>query len=138
MTEMRPRRVLETALYCDDLAKTARFYQQLGFTSMLESGRLVALDAGEGTVLLLFQSGSARDGLATSGGFVPGHDGQGPQHVAFAIGAADLPVWEDRLAAVGIAIESRVRWDGGGISLYFRDPDGHSIELATPGTWPNW
>jgi catechol 2,3-dioxygenase-like lactoylglutathione lyase family enzyme len=135
---MRPHHVLETALYCEDLAKTARFYRQLGFTSLLESERLVALDAGEGTVLLLFQSGGTRGGLATSGGFVPGHDGHGPQHVAFAIGAADVPLWEDRLAAAGISIESRVRWVGGGISLYFRDPDGHSVELATPGTWPTW
>jgi catechol 2,3-dioxygenase-like lactoylglutathione lyase family enzyme len=135
---MRPRRVLETALYCGNLTDTARFYYQLGFTAMLESTRLVVLDAGEGTVLLLFQRGGTVDGLATSGGFVPPHDGYGPQHVAFAVDAATLGAWEDRLAALGIAIESRVRWSGGGVSLYFRDPDGHSIELATPGTWPTW
>ena len=135
---MRPRRVLETALYCEDLGIAARFYEQLGFMAMLESKRLVALDAGEQTVLLLFQRGAAQDGLATGGGFVPGHDGDGPQHLAFAVDAEDLPRWEGRLAALGIAIESRVRWSGGGTSLYFRDPDGHSIELATPGTWPTW
>ncbi|PYU59508.1 MAG: glyoxalase, partial [Acidobacteria bacterium] len=26
-------------------------------------------------------------------------------------------------------------WELGGWSLYFRDPDRHLIELATPGTW---
>ena len=138
MTIMRPLRILETALYCDDLGVAARFYQQLGFTAMLESKRLVALDAGEGTVLLLFQRGAAHDGLATDGGLVPGHEGDGPQHLAFAVAADDLPGWESRLAALGITIESRVRWTGGGTSLYFRDPDGHSVELATPGTWPTW
>ena|SRR5258708_4406456 len=33
----------------------------------------------------------------------------------------------------GIAIESKVRWERGGQSLYFGDPDGNLLELATPG-----
>jgi len=41
-----------------------------------------------------------------------------------------------RLAELGIAIESRVQWERGGSSIYFRDPDGRSVELATPGLWP--
>ena len=40
--------------------------------------------------------------------------------------------------ALGIAIESRVTWERGGVSLYFRDPDGRSVELATPGLWPSY
>jgi catechol 2,3-dioxygenase-like lactoylglutathione lyase family enzyme len=36
----------------------------------------------------------------------------------------------------GIAIEGRTNWRRGGISIYFRDPDGHLLELATPGLWP--
>jgi catechol 2,3-dioxygenase-like lactoylglutathione lyase family enzyme len=31
-----------------------------------------------------------------------------------------------------------VQWEGGGTSLYFRDPDGRSVELATPGIWPTY
>ncbi|PYK92782.1 MAG: glyoxalase, partial [Verrucomicrobia bacterium] len=26
-------------------------------------------------------------------------------------------------------------WESEARSLYFRDPDGHMIELATPGIW---
>jgi catechol-2,3-dioxygenase len=132
------RRLLETALYCDDLARTAGFYQQLlGRAPMLASDRLVAFDAGQATVLLLFHRGHAQP-LPTAGGLVPGHDGAGPVHIAFAIDRSDLAPWESRLASLGIAIESRVTWDAGGISLYFRDPDGRSVELATPGLWPTY
>ena len=132
------RRLLETALYCDDVPRTAAFYEQLlGRAPMLESERLVAFDAGEATVLLIFHRGHAQP-LPTLGGLVPGHDGAGPVHIAFAIDRSDLAPWESRLESLGISIESRVTWESGGVSLYFRDPDGRSIELATPGLWPTY
>ena len=134
----RIRRILETVLYCDDLARTAAFYQTLlGASPMLSGDRLVAIDAGEGTVLLLFQRGNSGP-LNAPGGLVPGHDGGGPVHLAFAIDAADVDAWSTRLAQLGIDIESRVTWERGGLSLYFRDPDGRSVELATPGLWPSY
>jgi len=58
--------------------------------------------------------------------------------LAKALEVADESSWETRLAKLGIAIESRVRWERGGTSLYFRDPDGRSVELATPGIWPSY
>ena len=66
---------------------------------------------------------------------MPPHGGQGVQHVAFAIAATSLEAWQAHLVASGVAIESRVGWPRGGTSLYVRDPDGHSIELVTPGLW---
>jgi catechol 2,3-dioxygenase-like lactoylglutathione lyase family enzyme len=133
---LRVRRILETALDCDDLPRTAAFYTRLlDVTPMLDSERLVAIDAGEGTVLLLFQRGGAGD-LETPGGVIPGHDSGGPGHLAFAIDALALADWESRLSALGIAIESRVTWERGGVSLYFRDPDNRSVEIVTPGIWP--
>ena len=133
---MRVRRILETALDCDDLPRTAAFYTTLlEVTPMLDSDRLVAIDAGEGTVLLLFQRGAAGD-LETPGGIIPGHDSGGPGHLAFAIDAQALAEWESRLGVLGIPIESRVTWERGGVSLYFRDPDNRSVEIVTPGIWP--
>ena len=132
----RVRHVLETALDCDDLAKSAAFYTTLlDVTPMVTMDRLVAIDAGAGTVLLLFQKG-APSSVLLPGGLVPAHDAGGPGHFAFAIDTADLPAWEARLAELRIAIESRVTWERGGTSLYFRDPDGRLVELATPGLWP--
>jgi catechol 2,3-dioxygenase-like lactoylglutathione lyase family enzyme len=56
-------------------------------------------------------------------------------HLAFAVPVDSLREWERHLEQHGIAIESRVRWPRGGDSVYVRDPAGHSVELATPGTW---
>ena len=132
------RRVLETALDCDDLPRSAAFYTSLlSVAPMVEMERLVAIDAGEGTVLLLFQKGAASS-VMLPGGLVPAHESGGPGHVAFAIDAAALPAWEARLAELQVAIESRVTWERGGLSLYFRDPDNRLVELATPGLWPSY
>ena len=138
---MRPNidRVLETALYVRDVPRAAAFYREiLGLTTLFEDARLAAMDAGSASVLLLFQSGASLEGAAVPGGFIPPHDGSGPAHVAFAVTKNSLPAWEARLSEAGIAIESRVRWERGGSSLYFRDPDGHSLELVTPHTWATY
>ena len=128
--------VLETALYVDDLPRARDFYAGvLGCATMLDTPRLVALAVAGRGVLLLFQRGATDEPLPTPGGLVPGHGGRGVQHLAFAVAADDLPAWEARLAAAGVPVESRVRWERGGESLYLRDPDGHSVELATPGLW---
>jgi hypothetical protein len=66
---------------------------------------------------------------------IPPHDGSGPLHVAFAVTAPQLAEWEAQLERCKVAIEGRTSWPRGGRSVYFRDPDGHLLELATPGVW---
>ena len=56
-------------------------------------------------------------------------------HLAFSIPTSALAQWEIWLARNNIEIENRKKWDRGGDSLYFRDPDGHLLEVATPGVW---
>jgi catechol 2,3-dioxygenase-like lactoylglutathione lyase family enzyme len=131
--------VLETAVYCDDLGRTRAFYEQLlEKDPMLEGERVVAFDAGEGTVLLLFQRGASEQPFESPGGLVPGHTSSGPAHLAFAIDKTDVNGWLARLESLQIPVESRVNWPRGGHSIYFRDPDGRSVELATPGTWASY
>ncbi len=138
---MTPRigRILETSLYVADLARSERFYGEIfGFESFLHDDRMAGLGVpGEG-VLLLFRIGGSVHPSPTPGGVIPPHDGRGVQHLCFAIPLASLEDWAAHLAERGIAVESRVVQTHGGTSLYFRDPDGHSLEVATPGLWPNY
>jgi catechol 2,3-dioxygenase-like lactoylglutathione lyase family enzyme len=136
---MQRLRVLETALYVDDLSRAGRFYgETLGLEPMTQDSRMWALDCGPASVLLLFRRGGTLETVELPGGRIPPHDGAGPAHLAFAVEARELPEWEARLAECGVAIEARMTWPRGGESLYFRDPDGHLVELATPGLWANY
>jgi catechol 2,3-dioxygenase-like lactoylglutathione lyase family enzyme len=128
--------VLETALYVDDLDRACGFYEQvLGLAGIHTDQRLRAYDVGGRGVLLLFRRGQSLHTVMLPGGTIPPHDGGGPVHIAFSIAAEELAAWEDRLRQAGIAIEGRTTWPRGGQSIYFRDPDGHLLELATPGLW---
>jgi catechol 2,3-dioxygenase-like lactoylglutathione lyase family enzyme len=131
--------ILETALYVDDLDRAADFYIRLfGFPVMNRDERFCAFNVAPGNVLLLFRRGATLTAVETGYGAIPPHDGTGPLHMAFAISGDDLPPWQRKLADAGITIESTVHWPRGSVSLYFRDPDEHLIELATPGLWNNY
>lgn len=131
--------ILETVLYVTDLDRAAGFYgDALGLPVIFSDDRMRAFDVGGRGTLLLFVQGGTPEDVHTPFGIIPAHDARGCQHLAFAIAKDALEPWRDRLAARGIAIESRVDWPRGGVSLYFRDPDRHLLELATPGLWPGY
>lgn len=133
--------VLETVLYARDLERAAAFYEEvLGFPLIAGDGkRFHGFHAGGRQVLLIFQHGATLESApATGEGTIPPHDGSGAQHIGFAIAAKDYEPWKWHLAGAGVIIESEASWARGGRSLYFRDPDGHLLELVTPGIWPNY
>jgi catechol 2,3-dioxygenase-like lactoylglutathione lyase family enzyme len=131
--------VLETSLYVDDLARARAFYEEvMELRPMFGDDRLCAYPVGPRSVLLLFRRGVSLEPVQMPGGSIGPHDGSGPLHMAFAIGTEELSPWEAHLLSHKVAIESRVAWPRGGHSIYFRDPDGHLLELATPGLWVNY
>ncbi len=133
------RGIAESALYTNDLDASRRFFTDiLKLEPVLESDTLVAFDAGTAQVLLVFLRGPCRDDKPLPGGTIPGHQGDGPAHMAFHVSMHDYDAWKAAFAAQGIAILSEVDFAGGGRSLYFHDPAGNVLELATPGHWRNF
>jgi catechol 2,3-dioxygenase-like lactoylglutathione lyase family enzyme len=122
--------ILESSLYVADVARAAEFYKKIfGFQVISDfGGRGCAIAAAARQVLLLFKKGGSRAHETP-------HDGDGELHLAFAIAPGELAKWEAWLAENGIAIEEKRSWELGGCSLYFRDPDRHLLEVATPGVW---
>jgi len=104
--------VLESSLYVADVVSSAQFHRRVFGISGHQR----------------FRKGGSRTVQSPQ-------DGDGELHLAFAIPAAELVSWEDWLAENGIAVEEKRTWELGGQSLYFRDPDRHLIEVATPAVW---
>jgi catechol 2,3-dioxygenase-like lactoylglutathione lyase family enzyme len=132
--------LLETALYLDDVGQAVRFYQDLfGFSllsgSTQRDATFAALELPGRAVLLFFKKGANAQPVDTGGGIIPPHGGEGRLHFALAITTGAYESWKTKLAAQNIQIESEVRWPPGGRSLYFRDPEGNLVELATSGLW---
>lgn len=128
--------LLETALYVEDMARSVAFFRDvLGLAPMLETARLASFDAGQQGVLLVFARGQSIKDMPSERGVVPGHDGCGPLHMAFAIAEDSYDAWRVHLERAGVTIRGEMRWPQGGRSLYFEDPDRHVLELGTPGIW---
>ena len=134
-TSSRPQvnGILETSLHVEHPTQSVEFYRRVfGFEpidtnqkgGITDETRLCALRAGDRSVLLLFKRGATTDTDAT-----------GAIHVAFGISRSELPAWEAWLSQQGITIELRKIWKYGGEALYFCDPDGHLLEVVTPGVW---
>jgi catechol 2,3-dioxygenase-like lactoylglutathione lyase family enzyme len=131
--------ILETCLSVQNLARSKEFYADLfGYPVMRSDERLCAFDIGGKQVLLLFLRGSDSEGTVLPFGTIPPHGTTGVSHIGFRIPPESLAAWKARLGERGISIESEFQWPTGGISIYFRDPDDHLLELLTPGVWPNY
>jgi catechol 2,3-dioxygenase-like lactoylglutathione lyase family enzyme len=134
---MHPQAVLETIVYCPDLAAGEAFYRDVVGLSAFQRmpPRHVFFRCGEGMLLMFNPDVTSTERVEVGTSRIPLHGGRGPGHVAFRVPASEIPGWRDRLRTLGVAIESEIRWPQGGESLYVRDPAGNSVEFATAAVW---
>ncbi len=134
---MQLRGVLETCLYALDLDAAEAFYTgKLGLPVLQrETGRHVFFRCGDGVFLIFNPSVTSTVAAQSHGPSAPPHGARGPGHAAFRIHPDEIPGWRERLQNSGVPIEAEIVWPNGGHSLYFRDPAGNSLELATPTLW---
>jgi len=129
--------IFETALYVDDLGKAEHFYRHvLGLEKIFSvPGRQLVFQCQE-SILLVFNPGhTERERTVINGGKIPFHGARGAGHMAFRVAKSDLEPWRKYFREVGVSIESEVSWPNGAYSIYFRDPAGNSLELATSDLW---
>ncbi len=131
-----PSRVLETALYVDDLDAAEGFYG--GLLGLEKVGRVgdrhVFYRCGAG-MLLLFNPARTVEPSNDPAMPVPVHGAVGPGHMCFGLSAPELDALTGLLRQAGVAVEADFRWPGGARSIYVRDPAGNSIEFAEPRLW---
>jgi predicted enzyme related to lactoylglutathione lyase len=114
---MTERRVVEVALFTDNVEAVKRFYAQLLATAPEAEWPGGAIFAAGETKLLVHERGGAMD------------DGP-PNEDHFALAVADLEsAWEE-LRAHGRSTLVEPRDYPWGRSAYLRDPDGRLVELS--------
>lgn len=129
--------VLETVMYAADLDAIADFYSTVIGLEILsrEPGYFVFFRCGPGMLLFFQPEKTLRQNEGEQAVPIPAHGATGPGHVAFRVTEDQLPGWRQRLEANSVEIEYETEWTNGGRSVYFRDPAGNSLELATPRLW---
>ena len=126
---MNARHVLETCIYAVDLDATEKFYREvlgLSFYSK-QPGRHVFFRCGDSMFLIFNPEKTSKEPHP--------HGAIGPGHAAFEMEMSDLEKWRAHLAAHGVKIDVDHTWPNGARSLYFSDPAGNNIELATKSVW---
>ena len=132
---MKLNKILETALYVNNLEEAEKFYVDiLGLEVVKRSQSIPARDlflrCGD-TMLLLFNPEETK----IDTGVVPTHGTIGQGHMAFGIPRSDFDNWREYLIKNSITIEKEADWEKGTHSIYFRDPSGNSIEFIEEDHW---
>jgi catechol 2,3-dioxygenase-like lactoylglutathione lyase family enzyme len=129
--------VLEAVLYCDDLDVAEAFYTDvLGLERIgARAGRHVFFRCRDTVVLLFDPETTSTVPTEVGDSTIPLHGARGEGHLAFRCSLDRIDAWRDHLTAHDVRIESDVRWSRGGRSIYFRDPAGNSLEIASPELW---
>jgi len=128
---MEITQIKETCLYVQDLNITKSFYnEKLGFSIISHvENRHIFFRAGT-SVLLCFNPEQTKEEKN-----LPPHYSFGFQHIAFEVQANDYQSWLDKIKEQDIEVIHIQHWKQELYSFYFRDPDGHVLEIVPKGIW---
>ena len=128
--------VLEAAIYMHDLNKARDFYGGLlGLEEVTAvEGRHVFFRCGT-TIVLVFNPAQTVKQPFDKSLPIPPHGTSGASHICFSASGGQFDSWKNRLQQKNVEIESEITWPNGGHSVYFRDPEGNSLEIAQPRLW---
>ena len=128
---MNISRIKETSLYVQELERTESFYKKkLNFPVISrENGRHIFFRVGS-SILLCFLAGTTKKGDT-----LPPHYGKGNLHIAFEVPKSKYHAVKNQIQSQNIPIEHEQHWFDDFYSFYFRDPDGHSLEVVQQGMW---
>ncbi len=117
----------------DDVARSARFYESLGWKRSPSGNEgFVKFDLGGYALCLLSREAFAKDALSpTSKG--TGFSGIGLAYLART--ADEVPLILERAVKAGGTVVKPVTKTDWGVAAYFKDPDGHLFEIDYEDAW---
>jgi catechol 2,3-dioxygenase-like lactoylglutathione lyase family enzyme len=123
--------IKETCLYCRDLERAKKFYEELLGLPLIhyQPGKHLFLRAGN-SVLLIFNPDDSKTKKTP-----PAHFAEGHQHFAFEVTKESYEEHKREIQAGGIAIIDTLSWKNGSESFYFNDPEGNVLEIVPEGIW---
>jgi catechol-2,3-dioxygenase len=129
---MRPvlTKIKETCINIKDIERTENFYHHiLGLEIIAKEDYLIFFRVGT-DLLLCFDTDKTEHQVSP-----PPHAARGIQHFAFECSTEDYERWKTLIKENNIALEAEITWKSGKRSFYFRDPDGHCLEIIEPMMW---
>lgn len=127
---MKAKTVLESVLYAEDLKSTEKFYTEVLGLEIYSKDSYYLFFKLEHSMLLIFDQKHTRQQDT-----LPQHGTKPNGHLAFSMLESEIQEWKSVLNKHQVKIEKELRWENGAYSIYFRDPAGNSIELATQNLW---
>lgn len=123
--------IKETCLYVADLDRSEYFYSQVIGLPLFQkvSQRHLFYRVGSSVLLLFNPEVTSQDTK------LPTHFAYGNSHIALEVPRADYISVKKELMEKGISILQEQPWKEGQFSFYFRDPDGHLLEIIPDGLW---
>jgi catechol 2,3-dioxygenase-like lactoylglutathione lyase family enzyme len=128
---MQFTQIKETCLYVKNLRKTMSFYQDalgLEMISYVKDSHIF-FRVGH-SVLLCFLEKQVREQDVR-----PPHFASGVIHLAFEAPEGEYEHLRKEIVDQDIEIIHDHLWEKGHRSFYFKDPDGHLLEVVEPGMW---